>query len=46
MSPLLHITRALSFVDDSRVIISGGSAGGWMTLMLAAETFPLSGRSS
>ena len=40
---LLHITRALPFVDDSRVIITGGSAGGWMTLMLAAETFPLAG---
>ena len=40
---LLHITRSLPFVDDARVIISGGSAGGWMTLMLAAETFPLAG---
>jgi hypothetical protein len=40
---LLHATRALPFVDDSRVIITGGSAGGWMTLMLAAETFPLAG---
>ena len=25
------------------MIIAGGSAGGWMTLMLAAETFPLAG---
>ena len=40
---LLHLTRALPFVDDSRVMITGGSAGGWMTLMLAAETFPLAG---
>ncbi len=40
---LLHITRALPFVDDARVLIAGGSAGGWMTLMLAAETFPLAG---
>ena len=40
---LLHIARALPFVDDARVIITGGSAGGWMTLMLAAETFPLAG---
>ena len=40
---LLHIIRALPFVDDSRVVITGGSAGGWMTLMLAAETFPLAG---
>ncbi len=40
---LLHIARALPFVDDSRVVIGGGSAGGYMTLMLAAETFPLAG---
>jgi hypothetical protein len=38
---LLHIVRAMPFVDDSRVVIAGGSAGGWATLMLAAETFPL-----
>lgn len=42
---LLHIARALPFVDDSRVIVAGGSAGGYITLMLAAETFPLSGAS-
>jgi hypothetical protein len=40
---LLHAVRALSFVDDARVVIGGGSAGGYMTLMLAAETFPLAG---
>ena len=40
---LLHIARALPFVDDARVVIGGGSAGGYMTLMLAAETFPLAG---
>jgi hypothetical protein len=40
---LLHIARVLSFVDDSRVLVGGGSAGGWMTLMLAGETFPLAG---
>jgi len=40
---LLHIVRSLPFVDDARVVIGGGSAGGYMTLMLAAETFPLSG---
>lgn len=39
---ILHRMRALSFVDDARVIILGGSAGGYMTLLLAAETFPLS----
>lgn len=38
---LLHRARALPFVDDSNVMIAGGSAGGYMTLMLAAETFPL-----
>ena len=46
MSPdvaLLHIGRALPMIDDSRVVIAGGSAGGYMTLMLAAETFPLAG---
>ena len=40
---LLHLVRALRWVDDSRVIIGGGSAGGWMTLLLAAETFPVAG---
>ena len=40
---LLHIARSLPFVDDTRVVIGGGSAGGYLTLMLAAETFPLAG---
>ncbi len=40
---LLHIARSLPFIDDTRVVIGGGSAGGYMTLMLAAETFPLAG---
>jgi hypothetical protein len=40
---LLHIVRALPFVDDARVVVVGASAGGWMALMLAAETFPLAG---
>ena len=40
---LLHVARSLPFVDDARVLIGGGSAGGYMTLMLAAETFPLAG---
>ncbi|MBC7816625.1 MAG: acetylxylan esterase [Planctomycetaceae bacterium] len=40
---LLHIVRSLPFVDDARVVIAGGSAGGYATLLLAAETFPLSG---
>jgi hypothetical protein len=38
---LLHMARSLPFVDDAHVVIGGGSAGGYMTLMLAAETFPL-----
>jgi pimeloyl-ACP methyl ester carboxylesterase len=38
---LLHAARALPCVDDAKVLIQGGSAGGYMTLMLAAETFPL-----
>ncbi|MBC8117804.1 MAG: acetylxylan esterase, partial [Candidatus Saccharimonas sp.] len=42
-SALLHIARSLPFVDDARVIVAGGSAGGYITLMLAAETFPLAG---
>ena len=40
---LLHTARSLPFIDDARVVIGGGSAGGYLTLMLAAETFPLSG---
>lgn len=40
---LLQVARTLPWVDDTRVLIGGGSAGGWMTLLLAAETFPLAG---
>lgn len=40
---LLHLARKLHWIDDTRVMIGGGSAGGWMTLMLSAETFPLAG---
>jgi hypothetical protein len=40
---LLHMARSFPFVDDARVVIAGGSAGGYATLMLAAETFPLAG---
>jgi pimeloyl-ACP methyl ester carboxylesterase len=39
---ILHRVRALPFVDDAKVQILGGSAGGYMALLLAAETFPLS----
>ena len=40
---LFHLARSFRFIDDARVIIAGGSAGGYITLMLAAETFPLAG---
>ncbi len=40
---LLHTVRGLACIDDARVLVSGGSAGGYMTLMVAAETFPLAG---
>ncbi len=39
---MLHIVRGLPFIDDSRVGIQGGSAGGYMSLLLAAESFPIS----
>jgi hypothetical protein len=38
---ILHAVSALPFVDPLRVAVSGGSAGGWMTLMLSADAFPL-----
>ncbi|MDW8206528.1 MAG: hypothetical protein RMJ43_01730 [Chloroherpetonaceae bacterium] len=38
---ILHAVRQLSFVDPLRVGIQGGSAGGWMALMLGADAFPL-----
>lgn len=38
---ILHRVRALGCVDDARVAVAGGSAGGYMALMIAAETFPL-----
>lgn len=38
---ILHAVRSLPFVDPRRVSVQGGSAGGWMTLMLAADAFPL-----
>lgn len=39
---ILHRVRALPFIDDTKVIVLGGSAGGYMALLLAAESFPLS----
>jgi hypothetical protein len=38
---ILHAMRAQAWSDPLRVSIQGGSAGGWMTLMLAADAFPL-----
>ncbi len=38
---ILHAVRRLSFIDPLKVSIQGGSAGGWMTLLLTADTFPL-----
>ena len=38
---ILHAVRAQTWSDPLRVSIQGGSAGGWMTLMLAADAFPL-----
>jgi len=38
---MVHAVRALPFVDLERMAISGGSAGGWMTLMVAADAFPV-----
>ncbi len=38
---ILHAARRLPCVDPLRVSVQGGSAGGWMTLMLAADAFPL-----
>jgi hypothetical protein len=38
---ILHRVRALPFVDDAKVCLIGGSAGGYMALLLAAETFPV-----
>ena len=37
---MLHIVRSLPFIDDSKVGIQGGSAGGYISLLLAAESFP------
>lgn len=40
---ILHRMRAQPWVDEARVQIAGGSAGGYMALLLAAETFPVGG---
>ncbi len=38
---ILHAACGLPFVQRRHVSVQGGSAGGWMTLMLAADAFPL-----
>ncbi len=38
---ILHALRQLPFVDAGRVAVQGGSAGGYMTLMVSADSFPL-----
>ena len=38
---LLHLVRGASFVDPTRIILGGGSAGGYACLLAAAETFPV-----
>jgi hypothetical protein len=38
---LAHLVRSLAFVDQSKVVYTGGSAGGYACLMAAAEAFPL-----
>lgn len=37
---LLHLVRAIQGVDVARLVLHGGSAGGYTALLLAAETFP------
>lgn len=38
---ILHALRQLPFIDPGRVAVQGGSAGGYMTLMVSADAFPL-----
>lgn len=37
---LAHLVRGLAFVDPAAIIYSGGSAGGYAALLVAAEAFP------
>jgi len=38
---VLQASRLMPFVDQQRIAITGGSAGGYMTLMVASEAFPI-----
>jgi hypothetical protein len=40
---LLRTVRADPRVDDAHVVVTGASAGGYMTMMVTAATFPLNG---
>ena len=37
---LAHLARGASFIDRAAIVYGGGSAGGYATLMVAAEAFP------
>lgn len=37
---LAHLVRGAHFVDPSRIVYGGGSAGGYAALLVAAEAFP------
>ena len=42
-SALAHLARLLPFVDPAKIALVGGSAGGYASLMVAADAFPLAG---
>jgi len=38
---LVQSGRQLPFIDPQRIALAGGSAGGYVTLMVASQTFPI-----
>lgn len=38
---LVQSARQLPFIDPQRIALAGGSAGGYVTLMVASQTFPV-----
>ncbi len=38
---LAHLVRSLPFVDPAGIVYTGGSAGGYAALLVAAEAFPV-----